>query len=81
MKGRHIGYVPAEFAKLLVHHDNLIAMIRWIAQAEGIYGVGIVQILYLILAVCVLAGLVFLATALPAMRVSRVDPIEALRIE
>ena len=49
--------------------------------SASIFGIQMVQILYLVLALIILAGLMFLATALPAMRATRIEPIEALRVE
>jgi ABC-type antimicrobial peptide transport system permease subunit len=47
----------------------------------SVYGIQAVQVLYLVLALLILAALMFLATALPAMKTTRVDPVDALRVE
>ncbi len=49
--------------------------------SANVFGIQPVQRLYLALAFIVLAGLMFLATALPALKATRVDPVEALRSE
>jgi putative ABC transport system permease protein len=49
--------------------------------SANVFGIQPVEGLYLLLAFIVLVGLMFLASALPAMKATRVDPVEALRVE
>lgn len=50
-------------------------------MSNMIFGVQAIQLLYLLLGIIMLGGVVFTATAIPAMRATRVDPVEALRTE
>ena len=50
-----------------------------IVLSSQIFGIQAVQLLYLLMGIILLAVMTFLATALPAMKATRVDPVEALR--
>ncbi len=52
-----------------------------IILSSRIFGIQAVQLLYLLVGILLLAGMMFLATALPAMRATRINPVEALRTE
>jgi predicted permease len=52
-----------------------------IILSSRIFGIQAVQLLYLLMGIILLAGMMFLATALPAMRATRINPVEALRTE
>lgn len=52
-----------------------------IILSSRIFGIQAVQLFYLLAGILLLAGMMFLATALPAMKATRGDPMDALRIE
>ena len=52
-----------------------------IMLSSRIFGIQAVQLLYLLAGILLLGGMMFLATALPAMKATRGDPMDALRIE
>jgi putative ABC transport system permease protein len=72
LTGLLFGLVPALFAA----RTNLVA-----ALSSTIFGVQPVQILYVVLGIFALGLVVLVATALPAIRATRVDPVDALRVE
>ena len=49
--------------------------------SSQLYGVGAVNLLYFGGAVLIMAAVALLATAIPAARASRVDPVKALSYE
>jgi len=52
-----------------------------IILSSQIFGIQAAQLLYLLVGILLLAAMMFMATALPAMRATRVDPVKALQSE
>jgi predicted permease len=59
---------------------NLLLIFSWLLRSQ-LYGVGPLNLLYAGIAVVLLATVTMAATALPAIRASRVDPMQSLRFE
>jgi predicted permease len=59
---------------------GLLAMFTVILRSQ-LYGVGALNMVYIVVAILLLTGVTMVATVLPALRASRVDPMRALRFE